>query len=60
VTKTLIYVDEELLDVARAVLRVTTKKDAVNGAVRELVRLGAIREWLTAFQSDWLEQFRSD
>lgn len=57
VTKTLIDVDEELLARGRALLgTATTKKDAVNRGLRELVRTNAIREWLTAAAGDGLEQ----
>jgi Arc/MetJ family transcription regulator len=38
VTKTLIDLDEGLLLTAQRILGATTKKDTVNGALRELVR----------------------
>jgi len=51
-SKTLIDVDEALLERARAILRPgATKKDAVNTALSKLVRLHDQREtiaWITA------------
>ena len=44
--KTLIDVDDELLTEARRILGVSTKKDAVNGALRELVRRDAAARFL--------------
>jgi len=49
VTKTLIDVDEELLASARTLLgTATTKKDAVNRALGELLRLSTLRAFLHA------------
>lgn len=51
-SKTLIDIDEKLLERARAILGAgTTKKDAVNSALSKLVRLHDQREtieWITA------------
>jgi Bacterial antitoxin of type II TA system, VapB len=44
-TKTLIDVDDDALNRARTILGARTKKDAVNGSLREVVRLAAIREF---------------
>ena len=59
-TKTLIDVDEELLTQAAAVLGVTTKKDTVNVALREVVdraQRAKGLEWLsnTAALADLLD-----
>ena len=43
--KTLIDVDVELLARARELLGVATKKDTVNGALRELVRRQAAQDF---------------
>lgn len=41
-TKTLIDVDDELLDRARHILGAGSKKEAVNAALREVVRRDAV------------------
>jgi Arc/MetJ family transcription regulator len=46
VTKTLIDVDDDLLTKARAALGTTTKKETVNEALREGVRVAAIQQLL--------------
>lgn len=38
-TKTLVDIDDELLEAARAALGTSTKKDTVNAALREVVAL---------------------
>jgi Arc/MetJ family transcription regulator len=45
VSKTLIDVDDELLAKARQILGAGTKKDTVNGALREVVRRWAAEEF---------------
>jgi predicted nucleic acid-binding protein len=47
-TKTLIDLDDDSLERARQILRVYTKKDTVNGALREVRRLAAVRQLLAA------------
>jgi predicted nucleic acid-binding protein/Arc/MetJ family transcription regulator len=49
-TKTLIDIDDLLLSQARDVLGVTTKRDTVNGSLRETVRLGAIQEFVRSIE----------
>ena len=44
VTKTLIDIDDDLLEAAREVLGTTTKKDTVNTALREVVAARARSE----------------
>jgi Arc/MetJ family transcription regulator len=46
-TKTLIDVDDKLLDRARRILGSATKKDTVNGALREIVRREAAEIFLS-------------
>jgi len=46
VTKTLVDIDQELLTAAQRILGATTKKNAVNGALRELVRREAAARFL--------------
>jgi len=43
-TKTLIDVDTELLAQSQQILATTTKKETINKALREIVRLAAIKE----------------
>ena len=43
-TKTLIDVDDDLLEAAREVLGTTTKKDTVNAALREVLEAQQRRE----------------
>jgi Arc/MetJ family transcription regulator len=43
--KTLIDIDAELLDLARRILGTATKKDTVNGALRDIVRRWAAVEF---------------
>lgn len=45
--RTLVEIDPELLDSARAILGTTTIKETVDRALREVVRTKAIREHLT-------------
>ena len=45
-SKTLVDIDDELLRSVRQILGVSTKKDAVNGALRELVRRDAAARFL--------------
>ena len=56
-TKTLIDVDTDLLSQAQTILGTVTKKDTVNGALRELVRLAAVREFLKSVESGAIERF---
>jgi predicted nucleic acid-binding protein/Arc/MetJ family transcription regulator len=51
-TKTLIDIDDELLSQSRGVLGTATKKDTVNGALREIVRLGAVQRFLKSAGGD--------
>jgi Arc/MetJ family transcription regulator len=44
VSKTLIDIDDDLLAQSQEILGTTTKKDTVNAALREVVRLKAVRE----------------
>ena len=44
-TKTVIDVDDELLDQARRILDTDTKKATVNGALREIVRRWSVVEF---------------
>jgi len=49
--KTLIDIDEALLAQAAEILGTTTKKDTVNGALRDIVRAEMLRrhvEWLAS------------
>lgn len=53
--KTLVEIDEELLEEARAILGVKTIKDTVNRSLREVVALEARRrdvQWLTTADLD--------
>ncbi len=50
-SKTLIDIDDELLTWARQILGTTTKKDTVNGALREIVRQEAAREFVRLARS---------
>ncbi len=43
-SKTLIDIDDDLLAQSQEILGTTTKKDTVNAALREVVRLKAVRE----------------
>ena len=45
-TKTLVDIDDALLTQARQILGAITKKDAVNGALREIVRQWAAARFL--------------
>jgi len=45
IVKTLIAIEPELLAQAQEILGVKTKKDAVNGALREVVRQWAVAEF---------------
>lgn len=45
-SKTLVEVDEELLVKSQHILGTNTKKDTINGALRELVRRAAVDEFL--------------
>lgn len=45
-SKTLVDIDDALLREAQRILGVRTKKDAVNGALRELVRRDAAARFL--------------
>jgi Arc/MetJ family transcription regulator len=45
-TRTVIDTDDELLTAAQEILGTTTKKDTVNGALREVVALAARRQFL--------------
>jgi Arc/MetJ family transcription regulator len=45
-SKTLIDIEDALLVQVREILGVTTKKDAVNGALREIVRQHAAAEFI--------------
>jgi Arc/MetJ family transcription regulator len=44
VTKTLVDIDTELLAQSQQILATTTKKETVNTALREIVRLAAVKE----------------
>jgi Arc/MetJ family transcription regulator len=44
VSKTLIAIDEDLLTRTKRILGTSTKKDTVNGALREVVRRNAAEE----------------
>jgi Arc/MetJ family transcription regulator len=46
VTKTLIDIDIDLLNQSQQILGTTTKKDTVNGALREVVRRKAAEEFI--------------
>jgi Arc/MetJ family transcription regulator len=50
-TKTLIDIDDDMLDQARKILGVATKKDTVNGALREVVRGHAAEVFLDRVRS---------
>jgi Arc/MetJ family transcription regulator len=50
-TKTLIDVDDDLLDQARKILGVVTKRDTVNGALRDVVRRHAAEAFLDQARS---------
>ncbi len=54
--KTLIDVDEELLEQARLVLATNTKKATVNAALREVVRQWAVVEFATLARSGLFER----
>jgi Arc/MetJ family transcription regulator len=58
-TKTLVDIDDELLDVVAAYLGTTTKKDTVNGALAEIVRLRRMETHLQRLEEgalgDWLD-----
>jgi Arc/MetJ family transcription regulator len=43
--KTLVDIDTELLEQARRILGTDTKKDTVNSALREVVRVWAVAEF---------------
>jgi len=45
--KTLADIDESLLARSQEILGTTTKKDTINGALRELVRRAAAEDFLT-------------
>jgi Arc/MetJ family transcription regulator len=45
-TRTIVDTDDELLERAREILGTTTKKDTINGALREVVALAARRQFL--------------
>jgi Arc/MetJ family transcription regulator len=45
-TKTLIDIDDDLLVRAQKVLGTTTKKDTVNAAMREVVRMALVDEFM--------------
>ena len=45
-SKTLIDIDLDLLNQSQQILGTTTKKDTVNGALRELVRRKAAEEFI--------------
>ncbi len=55
-TKTLIDVDDTLLEHCERILSTTTKKATVNLALREVARLGAIQELLQSVRDGRLEQ----
>jgi len=44
VSKTLIDIDDDLLAKSQEILGTTTKQDTVNAALREVVRLRAVKE----------------
>jgi len=44
VSKTLIDIDDDLLAQSQEILGTTTKKDTVNAALREIVRLKAVKD----------------
>jgi Arc/MetJ family transcription regulator len=50
-SKTLIDVDEDLLTRSQQILGTTTKKDTINGALREVVRRAAAEAFLTRARS---------
>jgi Arc/MetJ family transcription regulator len=50
-TKTLIDIDDDLLTQSQEILGTTTKKDTVNGALRELVRNRAARQFIVMARS---------
>ncbi|OLB81224.1 MAG: hypothetical protein AUI14_04080 [Actinobacteria bacterium 13_2_20CM_2_71_6] len=43
-SKTLIDIDDDLLAQSQEILGTTTKKDTVNAALREIVRLKAVKD----------------
>jgi Arc/MetJ family transcription regulator len=50
-TKTLVNVDDDLLQLARRILGTTTKKDTINAALREVARQDAAETFLTRARS---------
>jgi Arc/MetJ family transcription regulator len=58
-TKTLIDIDQDLLVQAQKILGTTTKKSTVNGALGEVVRLWAAREFGELARSGIFDQLLS-
>jgi Arc/MetJ family transcription regulator len=59
--KTLVDIDDELLRQVQRILGISTKKDAVNGALREIARREAVARFLErvgngVFGGDGLER----
>lgn len=53
-SKTLVDVDEYLLSRSQEILGTTTKKETVNGALRELVRRAAAEDFLAVARTGGL------